>query len=815
MSSLIADLRYALRMFRSAPAVTATVLLTLALGIGAASAIFSVVNGVLLQPLAYDEPQELVLVATQFPTMGFDRFWMSPPEYMELEEWNDSFEGIAGYRDGDASIVGTDQPIRVRCLYATASLLPLLGVEPILGRGFTEAEDTPDAEGVVLLSHDLWRRTFGGRSNVLGERLDIDGTPATVIGVMPPGFDIEESGAEVLLPVGLDRSNRENRGSHFLNVVARLKQDRTLESARSELTALVAGWKERSGAGHVPSTEAHPMLLLPLREEVVGESRPALLALLGAVGFVLLIACANVANLLLSRSEARQREMAVRSAMGATRSRLIRQVLTESVLLSAVGGALGLVVAHWGLRALLASNPEALPRASEVGLDPRVLLFAITIAVVTGILFGMAPALQVAGRRFAESLKEGGLRTTMSGAGKRLRQGLVAVEIALAVALVIGAGLMIKSLGSMLQVDPGFEVERLTTFEIRLPETGYPDGESQAAFLTRLTDSIRELPGTLEVSATSDLPPQTTLDANDTEFEGLERTEDGPPHNIDYWEIVTNDYFEAMQARVLEGRAFSASDDAQATPVVLINQKTADTFWPGENALGRRIRPGFGDDVPWFTIIGIVGDIKQNGLDNEVGTHVFWKYEQLSAAGFAPRRMYVVVRSSQPDDSLLTTLRDKVWALDPALPVARMRTMEEVINTSAARRRLLAVLLGLFGGAALFLAAIGIYGVLSYSVSQRSQEIGVRMALGADRGNVLSLILGQGVWLAAVGVALGVALAFALSRFVRSLLFGVEATDPSTYILVAAFLTAIALLACLIPALRATRVNPLTALRHD
>ncbi len=814
MSSIFADLRFALRSYRRTPLIAIAVVLTLALGIGAVGAIFSVVNAVVLEPLPYEEPDELVLIASQFPTMGFDRFWISPPEYLELEAWNTSFEHIAGYRAGEVSIVGTAQPIRVRALSATASLFKVLGVAPIRGRVFSEEEDLPDTEPVVVLSEQLWRDAFNASEDVIGKRLELDGDMTTVIGVMPSGFDIEESGALAFLPAGLDRSNYSNRGSHWMNVVARLAEGRSFDLAVTEIDTLVAGWQERSGAQHAPSAEGHPFRVLSLHEEVVGDTRPALLALLGAVGFVLLIACVNVANLLLSRSESRQREIAVRNILGASRGRIVRQVLTESIALAAVSGVLGVALAHWGLQAILRANPEALPRASEIGLDGRVTAFAALVALGTGLVFGLAPAIRMGGRKFIDSIREGGQRTTQSRASKRVRQGLVAVELALAVALVIGAGLMIKSLGTLLDVDPGFDATQLTAFELYMPGSGYSTDTDRAAFLDRLTGNLSELSGVTAVTFTSDLPPQRTLNANDTDFEGVERSEDGPPHNTDYWEFITDSYVDTMGARVLSGRGFDASDSAESAPVVMINQKLAETFWPDQNAIGKRIKPGWIEE-PWFTVIGIVDDVKQNGLDNESGTHVYWHYEQAAAANNAPNRMYMLVKSQEVETSLHPRLRETVWAMDPSLAVSNIQPMEKVVVASASRSQLLALLLGLFAGAALFLAAIGIYGVLSYSVSQSRHELGIRMALGADRAMVMSRVLGQGLAVVATGLVLGIAIALAISKWIRALLFDVAPNDPATYGWVVAILAAVSLAACAVPALRATRINPLNALRHD
>ncbi len=815
MGSVLEDLKVSLRGLRKTKGTTLIVLLTIAIGIGATTAIFSVVNSVILEPLRYPQPGELVSVSTQFPTMGFDRFWMSPPEYFELDEWNTSFSGVAGYREGEVSLVGTDEPMRARAVYATPSLFQVLGVGPQLGRAYTAEAGLPGADPVAVLSDALWRRTFGGRDDVLGDSIEIDGTPTTIIGVMPPDFDIDENRAEIWIPLTLDPSNRSNRGNHFMDVVARLEGDVTFDQARAEMESLVTNWEERTGAGHNPSPDGHPMRIDPLKEEVVGDTKPALIALLASVGFVLLIASVNVANLLLARSEARQKEMAVRAALGAARGRLVRQLLTESVLLALVGGALGVLLADWGLKLLLSAFPDSLPRSGEIGLDLRVLAVTTVVAAATGILFGMAPALRIRGGRFGHLLKEGAQRASASLSSLKVRRFLVVAEVALAVGLVVGAGLMLRSLSGLLTMDPGFDSERLTTFELFLPSTSYAQATDQSAFLARLFEKLEEQPTISATAAASGLPPSRRVNANDMEFEGVERTEDGPAHNIDYWQFASTDYLDVMSIRVLQGRGFEATDDGQATPVALINQRTAEVFYPDQDPVGRRLRPGFGD-LPWFEIVGIVEDVKQQGLDAEVGTEVYWHAPQTAAAlGQMPRTMHVLVSSSQPLATVADTLRQVTWGLDPKLPVSSVQPMDDVVRGTLARQRLLTVLLLLFAGIALFLAAIGVYGVMAYSVQLRQKELGLRMALGAAPRSILQMVFAQGALLAAVGLALGLVGSLAFSRLLRSLLYGVSTTDPWSYALVVVVLAAVATLATTIPAWRATRIAPQVALHQD
>ena len=817
MSKLLNDLRQALRGMRRAPALTVVVVLTLGLGIGANAAIFSVINGVLLEPLEYPEPERLVHITSQFTSQGFDRFWIDPPEFMELREWNQSFSEVGAYRAGEASIAGNDQPLRVRSAFASAGLFVALGVEPIRGRTYNEEEDSPGGPPVTVISYDLWMTAFGGDDAVVGRDIDLNGSPTTILGVMPPGFDIDENQVQVWIPLGLGAEDMQRRGNHFLFLVARLAEDATLDSARAELDLLVADWQSRSGGGHTPSTENHPLQIFPLHEEVVGNSRPALYALLGAVGFVLLIACANIANLLLTRSEARQKEMAIRTAMGADRVRLLRQLLTESVLMASFGGAVGLLLASLGLKLLLAAHPESLPRTEEVQLSVGVLVVSLGVALLTGLVFGLVPALQLSSGKLGGLLKEGARRTSSGTAGVQIRRLLVVAEMALAVALVTGSGLMLKSVSTLLRVDTGFDATQLTSFELFLPPGSYPQGTDQMTFHQRLAERLTAIPGVEAVGISSGLPPLRDLNANDTEFEGIDRDPEGPPQNIDYYQFVTDDYLETMDIRVVDGRGFRLSDDAESGLVALINRKTANTFWPGENPLGRRLRPGGGGGIPWISIVGIVEDVKQGGIDQETGTEVYFRYGQVAAlfGPFLPRSMYTLVRSTLPAASLTAAVREQVAALDPSLPIGNLLPMQTVIESSISRPRFLALLLSIFAGLALFLAAIGIYGVLSYSVAERSREIGIRMAMGADRRSILRMILFQGMSLAIVGLAVGVAGSLLMTRFLQSLLFGVSPTDPLTYSAVVVLLALVAFVACAIPALRATRVDPLNVLRYE
>ena len=812
METLIQDLSYALRSLRRAPGFTTVAVLTLALGIGANTAIFTVVSSVLLEPLGYRDPQRLVFIHSQFPTIGFDKFWISPPEYRDLQERARSYSDIGAWRTGQVSLSGLENPTRVTSAVASAELFSTLGVPARLGRAYNKEEDAQGVEPVAVISHRLWQSAFGGDSSLVGRLIEVNGTQRTLVGVMPPGFDVEDAGVDVWIPLALP-ANPTNRGSHFLNLVGRLAPGVTLDRARNEMGVLLTQWRDVVPSGHVPNDSTHRVVVKDLREEVVGDIRPALLILLGAVGFVLLIACANVANLLLAKAEVRQKEIAVRAALGAGRGRLLRQFLTESVALAVIGGAVGLLLGYWGLKGLLAASPDSVPRAASIGLDARVLLFTIGVSLFTGLLFGLAPLLHLSPRTMGLTLKEGGQRTTATGGRMLLRRLLVVSEVALAVVLVVGAGLLLRSFAALQRVDPGFDPRGVLTFQLFLTQAAYPEPNDRIAFFDRLSRRLEELPGVTRAAAMSGLPPLRDVNANDTEFEGKQQTPDGPVHNVDYYQVVTGDYFATMRIPIIDGRAFTASDDAAATPVVIINERLARVFYPGENPIGQRIRPSGPDGTPWYTVVGVSRDVKQGGLSEQAGTELYFHYPQTGT--FVPRSMNVVVRSTRDPLLLVDDVRRAVWSVDRSLPLAYLQSMEANLAGSMSRPRFLARLLGIFALVALVLAAVGTYGVLSYSVAERQREIGIRMALGAETNRVMGMVLRDGLGVAALGLAIGVAGAFALTRLMATLLFGISTTDPATFVAAPAVLAVVALAACYLPARRATRVDPMDALRHE
>ncbi|MDH3224658.1 MAG: ABC transporter permease, partial [Gemmatimonadota bacterium] len=794
------DVKYALRQLRRAPGFALVAILTLALGIGANTAVFSVINGVLLEPLPYEQPEELVVVSSAFPTMDFDRFWLSPPEFFELREWNQVFEEVGGYRTGTASIETVDRPMRVPSAVATWTLFPTLGVTAALGRTFTEEEDLPSASPVAMISDGLWRRAFAEDPSVIGRSVRLGGIQTTIVGVLPPGFDIEDAGVDVWTPANLDPSDHVNRrGNHFLVVVGRTNGATPLERVQADMDRLEIRWQEEYGSTHAPSDEFHPMAAYDFREDVFGDIRPAMMLLLGAVGFVLLIACANVANLLLARSETRSKEVAVRVAMGAGRGRMVKQLLTEGVTLAIAGALAGLLVGHFAVQGLLRVNPDGVPRADGIGLDWKVGLFTAVVAVGTGVLFGLAPLINTTLSKVGSTLKEGGARSTRGSAGLRARRLMVVAEVALAVILVTGSGLMLRSMAALQSVDVGFRTDGLLTMQVSLPQADYPSPVEVGGFFDAALERIRSLPGVDGATSTSGLPPLMTLNANDTEFDGVERTNEGPAHNVDYWTAVNSDYLETLGARLVEGRTFAPSDALAETPVMLVNERLARTFYPGSSPVGRRIRPP-GDSSPWFDVIGVVADIKQAGVNNEAGTELFFYGPQLTRGGlFAYRTQDFVIRTTGDPLSLAAPVRQVLAELDPSLPISNVQSMEDNVARSMAQPRFMTLLLALFAGVALLLAAVGTYGVMSYSVAERKREIGIRMAMGAEQRSVLGLVLRQGGLLALVGVVLGIGGALGLTRYLSSQLYEVSTTDPRTFVFAPLFLALVALVACFVP----------------
>ena len=841
MDHLLQDLRHAVRALLRTPGFTLVTVVTLALGIGANTAIFSIVNGVVLQPLGYPKPEQLMFLTSRFPAQGFDQFWVSPPEFFEFRELNQSFAEVGAFTTGEVNLMAADRPRRVRSAAVTDELMRALQVPPASGRLFAKGETDvtsqpgppgtppPTPPQVVILSHELWQSAFGGRE-VLGQTVEINGLAREVIGIMPPGADVMDNRTEVWLPLGLNPANRQNRGNHYLYLIGRLKDGVTPDAAQSELASLIASWSERTGVkqhvfaplpaplpGQTNPGAGHVLQMEPVQEEIVGSASRAIWVLQASVGFVLLIACANLANLLLARAETRHREFAVRTALGAGRSRLLQQFMTEGVLLSVTGGLLGLILARVGIQAILRAYPNSLPRTAEVTVDPTVLLFTLGVSVITGIVFGFAPIMHTRIAGLAAALKEGGARGATSSARHHVRRGLVVAEVALAVMLVIGAGLLLRTVYNLSSVDAGFDRSRLVTFAVAVPAASYPQASQRAQLYQRLLGRLRELPGVQGATAMSGLPPERQVNANDTDIENYTAPPEGPFENVDYYQNVATGYFETMGIPIVEGRAFTETDASPSNPVTVVNETMVRTFWKDQNPIGQRVRPG-GPSTPWVTVIGVAKDVKQGGLDKKTGTELYFLVDQtanLAGGGQAPTVMNVVLRTTMPASAVATAVESAVREADRTVPVVRLREMNAVFDESIRRPRLLAQLLGAFAGLALLLAAIGTYGVLSYSVLERRREIGIRMALGAKQGSVLAQIMKQGLTLAAVGVAAGLAGAFALSRVLSALLFGVQPTDPATMAAVVGTIAVVATVACALPAWRASRVDPIVVLREE
>jgi putative ABC transport system permease protein len=838
------DLRYAVRSLLRTPGFTVVTILTLALGIGANTAIFSIVNGVILRPLGYPKPDQLMYLTTRFPAFGFDQFWVSPPEYFEFREINQSFSAVGAFTTGEVNLTAGDRPLRVRSAAVDDGLLTALGVQAAQGRLFAKGETDltgpPPKPGsppvplppFVILSDQLWRTAFGGR-NIVGQTVEVNGLPREVIGIMPPGADVMDNRTEIWTPLGLNPGNRQNRGSHFLYLIGRLKDGVTPQQAQTELTALIQNWGERVGLKqHVfsplPTNEAdrkktpgagHILQMNPVQDQIVGSAKRAIWVLQAAVGFVLLIACANLANLLLARAETRHREFAVRTALGAGRGRLLGQFMTEGVLLSIVGGVLGLLLARAGVQALIRVYPTSLPRTGEVTVDPLVLLFTFGISIATGVIFGLAPLLHTRISGLVTALKEGGAKGATGAARHHIRRGLVMAEVALALMLVIGAGLLLRTVANLTNVDAGFDRARLVTFSMALPVADYPQAPARAALYQRLLEKLRGVAGVQAATAMSGLPPNRPLNANDTDIDNYTAPPEGPFENVDYYQNVMTDYFETMGIPIVAGRSFRPSDAVSTGMVAVVNETLVSTFWKGQNPIGQRLRPCCGDKIPWFTVVGVAKDVKQGGVDQKTGTEFYFFVDQTAIApppfNNAPGIMNVALRTTLPPATLRQTIEAAVREADPSVPIVRLREMNAVFDESIRRPRLLAQLLGGFAGLALLLAAIGTYGVLSYMVAERRREIGIRMALGAGQRSVLGQVMKQGLVLTAVGVTGGLAGAFALNRLIASLLFGVRPTDPITIVAVVATIGLVAAVACWLPAWRASRLDPNVVLRQE
>jgi len=814
MARLPQDLRHAFRMLRNKPAFTAVAILTLALGIGANTAIFSVVDASILRPLPYSAPGRLVMVKEWIPKAIPDPIPVCAPDAVQFQRENQTFASMAAFWGGQFDLSGGTEPQRINVNRVNATIFPLLGVQPSLGRAFTTEEDQP-GHLVAILSNGLWQRQFGADPNIVGRKVTLDRQPYTVVGVMPrsfvfplPGMNQGET-SDLFVPMAFTPAELAAVGDNFnYGVLGRLKPDVTLAQANADVAAIAHRILETYPV-EFRSDITLSAIALPLAEQVVGKSRTPLLLLLGAVAFVLLIACINVTNLLLTRATDRQREIAVRLALGASRARLLRQLLAESMLLTLTGAALGLVLAHWIIQGLLALMPAEIPRVHAVGLNLSVLGFTVGLAALTGLVFGIVPALASSRTNVNATLKEGG-RSSMEGRqNNRVREVLVVAEVAIAMVLLVGAGLLLRSFQHVLETDPGFQPEHVLTASLSLPEAQYPKEVQIQSFYRQLIGRLQQLPGMQMAGTSTDLP----LRAGWNHIFTPEGYQPPPGANLNFsnHSVIFAQYLQTMGVPLLKGRYFTEADKQGSTPVLLVSESLAKRYWPNQDAIGKRLKWGPQESKdPWLTVVGVVGDVKQSTLDVETTPHTYEPLLQ-NTSGSAN----VAIRASGDPAALTSALRAAVWALDPQLAVAQIRTMDQVISESTTSRRFNLFLLAGFAFLALVLSAIGIYGVIAYSVVRRVHEIGIRMALGASGGDVMRLVIGRGLLLLGIGMIIGIAGALAITRSLASFLYGIRPTDPLTFAGVVVILASVAFLASYIPARRATKVDPMIALRYE
>ena len=804
MNTVLKDIRYGIRSLARHPGFTAVALITLALGIGANTAIFSVVNAVLLRPLPYDDPERIVWVWDTLPQLGTAP--TSLPDFLGWKEQNRSFDHLAAFVSGTMFLDAGDGTTDTRVGLVTPELFSVFHVNPILGRTFTNDETLPGRFRVAVLSHSMWQNRFGSDPNVLGRTIQLSGAAYTIIGVMPAGFSYPDR-AELWRPLAIDPAKLDP-GPHYLQVVGRLKPEVTLAQAHADMSSIAARLSEQ----HREKNAGHGVKLERLTNVVVGDASLALYLLLGAVGFVLLIACANLANLMLARVGTRQKEMAVRTALGASRLRIVRQLLTESIILAMVGGAAGLLLAIWAVSWIVSLSADTIPRVHEISVDPRVAGFTLLVSVVTGVLFGLAPALQVSRPDLTDALKESG-RTTAGLRRNRLRSALVMSEVALCLVLLVGAGLMIRSFAKLNQVDPGFKVDQVMTLGVTLLRSKYPTDEQVGALFSQILERTAAVPGVESAAAISDLPLTGSNTTDSFTIEGRPPiAKEAEPSTV--YHIITPRYFESMGIPLLSGRDIAHTDTKQSPNVVVINEVFARRHFAGENPLGHRLKLQ-GQERDPLRIVGVVGNVRQLGLDEQATPEVYVPFLQDPLSTTYQRSLIIVARTKSDPGAIAGSLRGALASVDKSLPVYALKPMTEHLRDSLARRRFNLILLTVFSCVALALAAVGIYGVISYGVTQRTHEMGIRLALGAKPRDVLKLVVRQAMVLALGGVGIGLLASWALTRLMKGLLFSVSVTDPMTFVAIAVLMTLIALIACLIPALRATKVDPLVALRYE
>ncbi len=823
MTNLLRDLRYAFRALAQNPGFAAAAILSLAIGIGANTAIFSVTSALLLRPLPYHDASRLVILWNRSPGLGITQDWFSTAQYFDIKTRHSGFEDLAIAYGTNDNLTGNGDPERIGTIRISSNLLPLLGYRAAMGRLFTADEDLAGRNPVALLSYGTWTRRFGSDPHILGKSIQINGTSREIVGVLPKSFSLPrevlptlygaENQSEILLPFPMQPNSAENRDHEDYNIIGKLKPGVTAAQAQAEMDTLTASLRQDHPRNYPPNGGL-TFGIVPLQEQVVGDARRTLLVLLGAVACVLLIACANVANLLLARSVARQKEIAVRTALGASARRIIGQLLTESVLLALCGGALGIVFALLSLHWIRVLGPKSVPRLSEISIDHVALLFTLAVSVFSGVLFGLAPALRVARFDLRSVLSDASRGSAGAGAmwgrGNTLRRLLVVAELALSVILLIGAGLLIRSLAQLENVSPGFNPQGVLTLELTTNGKRYQDGPAVLAAYRDLNQRFERIPGVTAAGAITSLPLSEMFAWGPVSIEGRVPPPGEVFLNADE-RIVSGHYFEAMQIPLRSGRLFSDLDTPTTQTVTVIDEYFAQQYWPGADPVGKRIRTGGPDSAdPWLTIIGVVGRIKQDALDSNPRIAFYLPQTQ-----YPTQAMNVVLRSSVAPAALTSAITKEIHQVDPDLPVYNVRTMDDRVQESLARRRFSTVMLGLFAFLALALATIGIYGVMAYLVTQGTRELGIRLALGATPTDISRLVVRQGMSLAITGVGLGLAGAFALTRLIRSLLFGVQPSDPLTYVAIAALLAVIALAASYVPARRAAHIDPMVSLRWE
>ena len=813
MSQLFQDLRYSLRLLLKHRGFTAVAVLSLALGIGANTAIFSLVNAVLFRPLGFHEPDRLVMAWEDASYAGFPRNTPAPANFADWRAQNQVFEGMAALDSRGFNLTGDQDPQKIMAFAVTANFFPLLGVKPALGRTFLDEEDKPGANKVAVISNNLWQSRFGGDPGIIGREILLDNEKYQVIGVMPAGFQFLQSYINIWVPTAFTQEELARRGSHYLTVVARMKPGISLDQANTDIQRI-----QQQIARDYPNDAGRiSAYVIPLREQLVGDVRRPLLVLLVAVGFVLLIACANVANLLLARAADRDKEIAIRAALGAGRGRIVRQFLAESILLSLGGAIVGLLFASWSLSFLRQMVPAEMTLSIKLGIDLEVLGYTLLVSLITGVIFGLAPALQAARVDLNEALKQAGGRSAMGTGSNRLRNGLVVAETALALVLLTGAGLMIQTCFKLLNQYFGLQPQNLLTVRTALPLGKYAQHQKRVAFYDQVLERVKSLPGVVSVGYTTSVPLAWKGGTSGFSVEGRSLQEmkaQGASYDANHRQISA-DYFKTVGIQLRQGRYFNEGDNTQTMPVAVINETMAKEYWPNEDALGKRFKLGDPtDDRPWMTVVGIVADVRQNGINIPVKAEMYFPYRQIRYNPFlSPRDL--VVRTTADPMNLVAAIRRAVRAVDPDQPVSSVDTMSKILDQETTPQRLGMTLLSVFAGLALILALLGIYGVLSYSVVQQTAEMGVRLALGAQTGDVIGLVMKKGMSLVLLGVLIGLAGSFALTRLMSGLLYGVSATDPLTFTINTLLLVIMASLACYLPARRASKVDPIIALRYE